>query len=37
LTNGKAAVWTVDDVALLIEIFLERFLIYLFIFTLGSI
>jgi len=37
LTRGKAAVWTVDDVALLIEIFLERFLIHLFIFTLGSI
>jgi len=37
MTRSKAAVWTVDDVALLIEIFKKEFLfIYLF-FTIGSI
>jgi len=37
LTPSKAAVWTVVDVALLIEIFKKEFLfIYLF-FTIGSI
>ena len=39
LTCSKAAVWTVDDVARLIEV-LEKnsyLFIYLFIFTLGSI
>jgi len=35
LTRSKAAVWTVDDVARLIEIFKKNS--YLFIFTLGSI
>jgi len=35
LTRSKAAVWTVDDVARSIEIFI--ILIYLFIFTVGSI
>jgi len=37
LTRSKAAVWTVDDVARLIEFLLKRILIYLFIFALGSI
>jgi len=36
LTRSKAAVWTVDDVARLIE-FKKIILIYLFIFTFGSI
>jgi len=36
LTRSEAAVRTVDDVARLIEI-KKRILIYLFIFTLGSI
>jgi len=35
LTRSKAAVWTVDDVARLIDFF--KILIYLFIFTRGSI
>jgi len=35
LARSKAAVWTVDDVARLID-FLKRILIYLFIFTFGT-
>ena len=31
LTRSKAAVWTVDDVARLIEFFSKRILIYLFL------
>jgi len=31
LTRSKAAVWTVDDVARLIELFFKRILIYLFL------
>jgi len=36
LTRSKAAVWTVDDVARLIDLKKEFLFIYLFIFTFGS-
>jgi len=35
LTRSKAAVWTVDDVARLIEIFLKFLFIYLFLLSVD--
>jgi len=37
LTRSKAAVWTVNAVARLIEFYKKRILIYLLIFTFGSV